>query len=85
MQEMKTPPTDPEYIKAHRLLSAVQQNQAFRKMQQQQHQMQAQQRAHASSQNQAEGPAFSLHMDGANGMSTSKVGTSITDHIRHGC
>lgn len=84
MQEMKTPPTDPEYIKAHRLLSAVQQNQAFRKMQQQQHQMQAQQRAQVSSQPQADGTGAAANTNGASGMSMVNVGIYRTDHIRYG-
>ena len=70
MQEMKIPPTDPEYIKAHRLLSAVQQNQQFRKMQ-------AQQRAQTSSDPQMDGNAVAPGINGSNGVSMSYVSEKL--------
>jgi len=70
MKQQKVPETDPEFLKAHRFLTAVQQQQNFRKLVRQQ-QMQSQQQKHQQQQQQqpqqANGNANGAITNGVNG------------------
>jgi ATP-dependent helicase STH1/SNF2 len=79
MKQQKVPETDPEFLKAHRFLTAVQQQQNFRRLVRQQ-QMQSQQQKHQQQQQpqQANGNANGAITNGVNGAGQNDAAADAT-------
>jgi ATP-dependent helicase STH1/SNF2 len=78
MKQQKVPETDPEFLKAHRFLTAVQQQQNFRRLVRQQ-QMQSQQQKHQQQQpQQANGNANGAITNGVNGAAQNDAAADAT-------
>jgi ATP-dependent helicase STH1/SNF2 len=78
MKQQKVPETDPEFLKAHRFLTAVQQQQNFRRLVRQQ-QMQSQQQKHQQQQpQQSNGNANGAITNGVNGAAQNDAAADAT-------
>src|SRR2546423_1260774 len=68
MKQQKVPETDPEFLKAHRFLTAVQQQQNFRKLARQQQMLSQQQKEQQQQAQQANGNTNGAATNGVNGV-----------------
>jgi ATP-dependent helicase STH1/SNF2 len=77
MKQQKVPETDPEFLKAHRFLAAVQQQQNFRRARQQQA-LQSQQKHQQQQPQQANGNANGAVTNGVNGAAQNDAAADAT-------